>query len=271
MQIPNVFLNVSKGQTAPTADLHKAFGKESVDNIVLEILNKGELQVGEKERHAEMDRMHAEVIDIVAGKVVDPKTKRVYTPGMIEKALDILSKKGALAHDEDHTSKPASGTVTPGTQNDDADKPDSSKPDAPNEPKAKPMAIWTGVVTTKSAKSQALDAMKALIAHQPIPVQRARMRIRVTCPTQFLKQAAKAAQKHTHDEEIGQGKATGTIKDRIVATIESIESQDTVGEEWEITGFAEPGALKILSDFLGGETKGRGKVEVLEMAVVNGE
>src|SRR6187551_3521156 len=55
LQIPNVFLNVSKGQTAPTAELQKAFGKDAtVDNIILEILQKGELQVGEKERTAQL-------------------------------------------------------------------------------------------------------------------------------------------------------------------------------------------------------------------------
>ncbi|UKZ51388.1 guanine nucleotide exchange factor sdo1 [Trichoderma virens] len=42
LQIPNVFLNVSKGQTAPKEDLEKAFGKgKSTDDIVLEILKKG--------------------------------------------------------------------------------------------------------------------------------------------------------------------------------------------------------------------------------------
>src|ERR1700755_954100 len=50
LQIPTVFRNVSKVQTAPKEDLEKAFGKgKSVNDIVLEILNKGELQVGDKE------------------------------------------------------------------------------------------------------------------------------------------------------------------------------------------------------------------------------
>jgi ribosome maturation protein SDO1 len=92
LQIPNVFLNVSKGQVASAEDLSKAFGKDKkLDDIILEILKKGELQVGDKERHAQLDRIHNEVIDIVAGKLVDPKTKRPYTTGMIDKALDQLS------------------------------------------------------------------------------------------------------------------------------------------------------------------------------------
>lgn len=208
--------------------------------------------------------MHTEIIDIVAGKVVDPKTKRVYTTGMIEKALDILSQQGAQAHSKEaDSSKAASGTATPGTP--------VGKGDAHHEEpkeKGKSMAIWTGVVTNKSAKSQALDAMKALIAHQPIPVQRARMRLRVTCPTSVLKQAVKSTPKA--DAEDGeQSKAGGTVKDRILSTIETVESQDVLGDDWEVTGYAEPGTLKILGDFMSAETKGRGRVEVLDMAVLH--
>ncbi|KAL9050227.1 MAG: hypothetical protein Q9162_006762 [Coniocarpon cinnabarinum] len=265
LQINNVFLNVSKGQTAPNADLEKSFPGLSRDDVVLEILKKGEVQVGEKERGAELDRMNREVIDIVAGKVVDPKTKRVYTPGMIEKALNILSEQGAKAKSaaKDKDSGTASGVQSPGTPTG-TPTTDGEK----SKEKAKPAPIWTGVVTTKSAKIQALDAIKALIANQPIPVQRARMRIRVICPTQNLKQAAKSAAK-AKEEEGDEQAATGTVKDRILATIETVESQDTMGSEWEVTGYAEPGALKILGDLLSAETKGRGNVEVLDMAIVH--
>lgn len=264
LQIPSVFLSVSKGQTAPNEDLRKAFGaKTEVNDIILEILNKGELQVGEKERHAELERMHTEVIDIVAGKVVDPKTKRVYTAGMIEKALDILSQQGAQAHGatKDNESKSASGAATPASLDTDGQTEGGKE-------RLKLVAIWTGVVTTKSAKSQALDAMKALIAHQPIPVQRARMRLRITCPTSVLKQMVKSAPKIGLGEDGEQVKATGTVKERILAAIETLEGQDVLGDDWEAVGFAEPGALKIISDLLGSETKGRGRVEVLDMAEV---
>ncbi|KAI9721774.1 MAG: hypothetical protein M1812_002109 [Candelaria pacifica] len=263
LQVPSVFLSVSKGQTAPTQDLAKSFGaKTPVNDIILEILNKGELQVGEKERHAQLERVHNEVVDTVAGKLVDPKSKRVYTTGMIEKALDQLSTQGAH-HQHDAKGTPnASGTATPTTAEENGD----------TKGKGKELPTWTGVVTTKSAKSQALDAMKALIAHQPIPIARARMRLRITCPNSILKQAAKAAPKKGggHDDEEGsEEKAKGTVKDRILGYIEQVESQDVLGEEWEVFGFVEPGAFKGLGEFVGGETKGRGRVEVLDMAVIH--
>ena len=258
LQIPSVFLSVSKGQTAPTQELAKAFGpKTSTDDIIQEILKKGEMQVGERERHAQAERIHNEVVDIVAGKLVDPKSKRVYTAGMIEKALERLSSQGAQ-HKQEEQGK-GSGTATPTVDGE------------PDKGKKKDLPTWTGVVTTKSAKSQALEAMKALIAWQPIPVSRARMRLRVTCPTNILKQAAKAGTKKTaQDGEDDEGeKATGTVKDRILSYVEQVETQDTLGQEWEVVGFVEPGAFKGLGEFVGGETKGRGRVEVIDMAVVH--
>lgn len=257
LQIPNVFLNVSKGQTAPKEDLDKSFGKgKSTDDIILEILKKGEMQVGGKERAAQSERIHNEVIGIVASKLVDPRTKRVYTSGMIEKALDMLSSQ---AHTTD---KSASGSAvgTPATGEDGEAKPKTKDHN------------WTGVITTKSAKSQALEAMKALIAHQPIPVARARMKLRITCSTNVLKQAVKTTGDKgpsKDDDEGGEKKTTGTVKDRILGYVEQVESQDVMGSEWEVVGFVEPGAFKTLSDFIANETKGQGRAEVLDMAVTH--
>lgn len=245
LQINSVFLNVSKGQTAPSSELAKAFGREtSVNQIILEILSKGELQVGEKERQAQLERVHNEVISIVASKLVDPKTKRVYTPSMIEKALETLCSRGSQnQHDKSLTS------------NNGDDKISVSK--------AKEH-VWTGVVATKNAKSQALDAMKALITHQPIPVARARMKLRVTCPTKIMKLPVKSNSIKTSEIEEN---FKGTIKDRILNFIEQIESQEIFESEWIATGFVEPGALKNLTDFIRDETKSQGRVEVLDMAI----
>ena len=258
LQINSVFLNVSKGQTAPSSDLAKAFGsKTPINEIILEILNKGELQVGEKERHAQLERVHNEVVGIVATKLVDPKTKRVYTTGMIEKALEMLSSQGSQAQQDKNTA--GSGSGTPATGEEGGAKAKSKE------------HVWTGVVATKSAKSQALEAMKALILHQPIPVARARMRLRITCPTSVLKQAAKSTgpKAPASVPEDGEEKTKGTVKDRILSYIEQVETQDVVGSEWEVVGFVEPGAFKGLGDFIGGETKGLGRVEVLDMAVTH--
>ena len=257
LQIPNVFLSASKGEAAPKADLEKAFGKgTSRDDIIQEILRKGEMQVSEKERSAQKDRLEREIVDIVAGKIVDPRSKRVYTTGMIEKALEQLSIHGAQHKQEEAHSK-LSETATPTMDGEES------------KPKNKDMPTWTGVLTTKSAKSQALEAMKALIAWQPIPVARARMRLRITCPTSLLKQGLKSQKEENSregDEEQGKVK---NVKDKILSYVEQVESQDTSGQEWELVGFVEPGAFKTLGEFLGSETKGKGRLEVLDMAVTH--
>jgi ribosome maturation protein SDO1 len=268
LQIPNVFLNVSKGQTAPHADLVKAFGaKATVDEIILEILNKGDIQVGEKERKGELERVHNEVLSIVASKLVDPRTKRVYTTTMIEKALDMLSSSSQQQASGQGASGSGSGTGT-GTPATGEEGEAKAAPAAP----AKKEHTWTGVVATKSAKGQALEAMKALIAHQPIPVARARMRLRITCPTNILKQSVKSSgpKGGADDGEDGDAKAAkSSVKDRILSYVEQVETQDVMGSEWEVVGFVEPGAFKGLGDFIGGETKGQGRVEVLDMAVTH--
>ncbi|KAL1899469.1 hypothetical protein Sste5346_002867 [Sporothrix stenoceras] len=288
LQIPNVFINVSKGQTAPAAELTKAFGsKATTESVVLEILKKGELQVGDKERAAQLDRVHHEVIDIVAGKLVDPRTRRVYTTGMIEKALDMLSSQAHQQQEQRHKEQKEQKQLEQkqleqnqkqekeDEKEDGEDKKAGSGDDEAGADKeggaaAAPAAkvpMWTGVTAAKSAKSQALDAMKALIALQPIPVMRARMRLRVTCTTSVLKQSVKASAPAASGEDGGQKKAPGTVKDKILSYVEQVESQDVVGSSWEVTGFVEPGAFKALSDFVDNETRGQGRVEVLDVTV----
>ncbi|KAK4631254.1 Ribosome maturation protein SBDS [Fulvia fulva] len=279
LQIPNVFLDVSKGQVAPNEDLKKSFPGMTRDEIVLEILKKGEIQVGEKERSQELERVHREVIEIVTGRLVDPKSKRVYTPGIIEKALDQLSSQGGHAgrgagkgsketaegsdrsksREQSSARTNESGTSTPAKTNG-----EGSTGLEENLEKLAVKPKWTGVTTNKNAKSQALDAIKALIAHQPIPVARARMRLRITSPTSILKQSVKSAPKAEGEEA-----STGTVKDKILSFVEQVENQDVVGEEWECVGFVEPGSFKTLSEFISTHTKGKVRAEVLDTTVTH--
>ncbi len=304
LQVPTIFLNVSKGAAAPNSDLERAFGKNyDKDAVIKEILEKGELQVGAGERREERERLEKEVLDLVGGRLVDPNTKRVYTSGMIRKALELLSQQGGhrpvegglgeklgrlnlnanttanglgsakngVGREESEAATPA--TATPGTEDGDTHEGHGGERHHKGKSKKSDMPMWTGVVTTKSAKSQALEAMKALIAWQPIPVMRARMRLRVTCPTAISKQAARSKGIASEDgddaEKAEQQQGKGTIKDRILSFIEQVESQDVLGEEWEVVGFVEPGAFKGLGEFVSGETRGRGRVEVLDMAVTH--
>lgn len=52
-----------------------------------QILKKGEVQVGEKEREHDITSLRKELATLVAEKCVDPSTQLPYPVGMIEKAM----------------------------------------------------------------------------------------------------------------------------------------------------------------------------------------
>lgn len=232
LQIPQIFVNVSKGAVAPSADLQKAFPGKSNNEIILEILMKGELQVGEKEREAQLEKLHNEVLAIVAGKCVDPRTKRVYTASMIEKALGELREKG------EKLSQPKDGTET------------SAEPATTGAGDTVP--IWHGVTSSRPAKALALEAIKALVYHQPIPIARARMRIRVLIPNTVPGVPSAQVKK---------------CKASVQEQFESVEEVGGSGSGWECVGFVEPGKYRTVAELVGAEMKGKGVVEVLDMAV----
>ncbi len=91
LQIPRVFLNVSKGLVAPKEDLQKAFGDKESDDIILEILNKGEIQLGEKERQINIENLNKEILSIISAKCINPKSKKRYPPTIIQKVLNEIN------------------------------------------------------------------------------------------------------------------------------------------------------------------------------------
>jgi ribosome maturation protein SDO1 len=87
LQIHNVFINVSKGQTAKSSELQECFGTTDMTKIILEILLKGEIQVSGKERENQTESLLKEIATIVADKCVNPQTKLPYPAAVIEKAI----------------------------------------------------------------------------------------------------------------------------------------------------------------------------------------
>lgn len=90
LQTHTVFTNVSKGEVAKSDILKKAFGNDNQPEICLQILAKGELQVSEKERHAQLESMFRDIATTVADKCVNPDTNRPYTVTLIEGAMKDL-------------------------------------------------------------------------------------------------------------------------------------------------------------------------------------
>jgi ribosome maturation protein SDO1 len=94
-----------------------------------QILKKGEVQVGEKEREHDLSALRKEIATLVAEKCVDPATQRPYSVGVIDKAM---SEAG--------------------------------------------FSVQQG----KTAKSQVSQCIKLLQTESNLPIQRARMRVRIT-------------------------------------------------------------------------------------------
>lgn len=127
-------------------------------------MKKGELQVSEKERHAQLESMFRDIATTVSDKCVNPKTNRPYTVTLIEKAMKDL-----------HFSV------------------------KPNKSTKQQVLIYlihviqylsTNIVMFKLCVnsytcfflSQALEVIKQLKETETIDIQRAMMRIRITVP-----------------------------------------------------------------------------------------
>jgi len=196
LQIDRVFMNVSKGVMAKKEDLIKAFNTDDEKQIIVQILEKGELQVSEKERQIQLESLFKDVATVVAEKCVNPETNRPLTVGLVERAMK---------------------------------------------------DIHYNLHPTRSAKQQALEVIKALKA--VIPIERAQMRLRLVM--------APADSKKVKEK----------LKDAILTT----EEETTEDDEFAMTCRIDPGSFRKVDDEVRTATKGKGKIEILALAVVEGE
>ncbi|KAG8925773.1 hypothetical protein FRC03_009673 [Tulasnella sp. 419] len=194
LQISNVFINVSKGQVASSEDLKKGFGNVELTEAIKEILKKGELQVGDKEREHALSNLWKEIATHVAEKCVDPTTQKPYPVGMIEKAM----------HEAGFSVK-----------------------------------------TGRSSKSQALECIKLLQTNSTLPIQRARMRVRLTMPQKDGKR----------------------LKDTVLESAEKVEEDEWTADEWEAILIIDPGQFKVLNELIQKDStlKGKARLETLNM------
>ncbi|EIN13151.1 Shwachman-Bodian-diamond syndrome protein [Punctularia strigosozonata HHB-11173 SS5] len=200
LQIGNIFVNVSKGEVAKNNDLQKAFGTTDRDEIVKQILQKGEVQVGEKEREHDLSSLRREIATLVAEKCVDPTTQRPYPSGIIEKAMT---------------------------------------------------EAGFSVKQDKSAKSQVGACLKAIQAGSALPIQRARMRVRVSVPA----------------KEAGEGE--GSLKSKVLEGAEKVESEETGADGWDVVMLIDPGQFRVINELLQKHCKGKGRIETLTFAATS--
>lgn len=87
LQTTAVFSNVSKGILAKREDLIQVFGTDDEEKVCMKILSEGEMQVSDKERKKELDTLFRDVAGILSEKCINPKSKKPYTIGVLERAL----------------------------------------------------------------------------------------------------------------------------------------------------------------------------------------
>lgn len=68
LQTHTIFTNVSKGQIAKGSDLLKIFGTDDQTEIAKQILAKGEIQISDKERVAQLAALFKETANVVSGE-----------------------------------------------------------------------------------------------------------------------------------------------------------------------------------------------------------
>jgi ribosome maturation protein SDO1 len=91
---PQIFSNVSKGEVANKDDLLHAFGNMDKRAILRYILDKGAMQVSEKEREAALETVLKEIASIVASKTFNPTTNLPYTVNLIQNAMKEINFSG---------------------------------------------------------------------------------------------------------------------------------------------------------------------------------
>lgn len=87
LQLHTIFVNVSKGQEAKADVVERCFGTTDTEAVLKEILRRGELQVGEKEREAALAKARREIATSLASLSVNPTTMHPYPVTMLEKAM----------------------------------------------------------------------------------------------------------------------------------------------------------------------------------------
>ena len=97
----------------------------------------------------------------------------------------------------------------------------------------------------KSSKQQAINLI-SLLQEQKMPIERAQMKLKIEIPKNIGKK----------------------IKPDMKNLIENIE-KETFGIKYQLIIYVNPGNYRKICDFISKSTKGKGSVEVLDMAVQN--
>ncbi|KAJ2928908.1 hypothetical protein H1R20_g8354, partial [Candolleomyces eurysporus] len=95
----------------------------------------------------------------------------------------------------------------------------------------------------KTAKSQVSECIKLLQAESNLPIERAKMRIKVTVPAEGYP----------------------GLKEKVLESADTVEHEET-GEETELVMLIDPSQFRVINELLQKECKGHGRLETLTFA-----
>lgn len=156
-------------------------------------MKKGEVQVGEKEREHDLTSLRKEIATLVAEKCVEPSTQRPYAVGMIEKAM----AEAGFSVKQNKTAKSQVCGIP-----------------------------FEGIGSSGYMKVS--ECIKLLQSDSKLPIQRARMRVKVAMPTA--------------DSE--------RLREKIIEGAEKIEDDQIGQEEWAVVRPCQFLFLIIFSNYI---------------------
>ncbi len=178
---------------AKNTDLSAAFNTELVDVICKEIMEKGELQVSEKERHSQSDTMFKDIATKISNECVNADTKCPYDLTAIEQAMK---------------------------------------------------NIQYSVKPTQTVDQQTIEVTSLL--KKSIPLERANMRVKVAIS----------------------GKDAKKMKDKLVQHCVKVEDETWNNGNLTLVAIIVPGSLSLICDIISADSKGTGKLDVLNVTDV---
>lgn len=93
LQSGEIYSNASHGTAAKKSDLQLSFGEISKNEIIKIILEKGELQVSDKEREAQLNALQNDIANIITEKCVHPDSQRKFSTHQIQQAIKSIGFK----------------------------------------------------------------------------------------------------------------------------------------------------------------------------------
>lgn len=95
LQVDQIYADVERGNVASKKDLQK-FGKMSRDQIIMEILNKGEFQMSDLERDDKLESVRQEIANWISSQCVNSETGNEFPSSIILRGMNEINSKVVL-------------------------------------------------------------------------------------------------------------------------------------------------------------------------------